>query len=295
MAGSGWKQIVGPKVSVLEEPFIQATENRLSFIDIFEPAFYRIDLTTMEERRWMLPSTVGSFALTTDPGTVLLALIDGIYYLDLEDGSLDKQADAPYDQGHYRFNDGKCDRRGRFWVGAMRHRHSDRPHGQAGLYRFDDRGLSEQASTISISNGMGWSLDNRLMYMADRPFHRILAFDFDDEQGTVSNPHTFIEIDGDTIPDGAAIDAEGHYWVAMYRGACLRRYRPDGTLDRVVETPPNPTMVAFHPERDEAWLTTSSLNVVAGTEGGTAAGGIYVASLGVTGIPEPLFRLNQDR
>src|SRR5262249_38489886 len=141
------------------------------------------------------------------------------------------------------------------------------------------------------ANGLAWSLDNRTMFVADRPNEQILAFDYDLKSGKASNRRTFCKVPNEDIPDGAAVDADGGYWVAMYGASCVRRYRPSGQLDREVRTPANPTMIAFHPERDEAYLTTSNYNVVKNSAMDTGSGGIFIANLGVKGVPEPVFKL----
>jgi sugar lactone lactonase YvrE len=143
-----------------------------------------------------------------------------------------------------RFNDGACDPQGRFWVGTMSLRQEP---GQGTLYRYDGRELAPMLESVSISNGIDWSADGTRMYYVDSPTRRIDVFDFDGAAGTISNRRIFAAIDaGKSEPDGLTVDAEDHVWVALWDGSAIRRYRPDGVLDRVIELPVSrPTSCAF--------------------------------------------------
>jgi sugar lactone lactonase YvrE len=142
-----------------------------------------------------------------------------------------------------RFNDGACDAQGRFWVGTMGRKEAP---GGGTLYRYDGRGLTPMVASVSISNGIDWSADGTRMYYIDSKTRRIDVFTFAAEDGTISERRTFAAIDGESEPDGLTVDAEDHVWVALWDGSAVRRYRPDGVLDRVIELPVSrPTSLAF--------------------------------------------------
>jgi sugar lactone lactonase YvrE len=157
-----------------------------------------------------------------------------------------------------RFNDAKCDPRGRLWAGTMS---MTRAPGTASLYRLEPGGSPEPVlDGLTISNGLGWSPDARLMYLIDSTTQRIDAFDYDLDRGAISGRRPFAEIDPeDGLPDGLAVDAEGGVWVALFGGGEVRRYRPDGSLDVRVPIPTsNCTCPAFGgPGLGELYLTSA--------------------------------------
>ena len=114
--------------------------------------------------------------------------------------------------------------------------------GAGTLYRLErtngDDAVTAIFSGITVANGLDWSPDNRLMYYIDSPTQRIDVFDFDEESGALANRRAFVEIPvADGMPDGMTVDAEGHVWVALFRGAKVRRYRPDAGIDLEVNVP----------------------------------------------------------
>jgi len=157
-----------------------------------------------------------------------------------------------------RFNDGRCDRRGRFWVGSL---HEARLPETASLYRFDPDGRhTEMVAGVTVSNGIAWSLDNRVMYFADSWTRTIFSFDFDLDSGTVHNRRVFVQLpEGAGVPDGATVDAEGFLWSATFDGGCVIRYAPDGSTDRVIKMPvQRPTSCAFGGENFSILYVTSA-------------------------------------
>jgi sugar lactone lactonase YvrE len=133
-------------------------------------------------------------------------------------------------------NDGAVDPRGRYLVGTVRP--EDEPW-TAALYRVDPDGSVEQLEKgLDISNGIDWSLDGRTMYFIDSTAHSFDAYDYDLDNGTLSNRRVIASIDpslGD--PDGLTLDAEGMIWLAVWGGSCVRRYAPDGELLEELRAP----------------------------------------------------------
>jgi sugar lactone lactonase YvrE len=142
---------------------------------------------------------------------------------------------------------------GSLWAGTMRY---DKATGGGKLYRIDPHGsVTTLIENVTISNGTGWSPDDRLVYYVDTPTHRIDLFDADGPG--IRNRRVFVEIAGD--PDGLTVDADGCVWVALYGGGCVRRYTPDGRLDRTIEVPtPNTTSCCFGGlELRDLYITTA--------------------------------------
>jgi sugar lactone lactonase YvrE len=177
--------------------------------------------------------------------TVLVALADALAAVDVGDGSVRRLADIPHREPGMRCNDGACDPGGRFWIGTMA---LDERPGVGALYRYDvDGTLHTMLDDISLSNGLGWSRDGRLMYYVDSPTQRIEVFDFDTASGSIGNRRTFAVIpEADGIPDGLALDVEDGVWVALHGGGEVRRFDPDGGLTGRVEVPvPKVTACCF--------------------------------------------------
>ncbi len=272
-----------------ESPTWAAEQRMLYWIDVKAPALHRFDPASGDDRRWRLPADVGAFALTTDLGTAIVALRDGIYRLDLAGGGLDRLADAPFDTRLHRFNEGACDSRGRFWVGTMFDPlvPDEQPAQAASLFRYTcSRGLVAAGDAASLHNGMGWNRDESLFYLSHSYAGTVHAYPFDAEAGELGGRRLFAVIEpGAGIPDGAAVDAEGGYWCALHGGGRLRRYRADGTLDREVRLPVSqPTMCAFGGDALDILYVTSAAQ---GREDEPHAGAILALRPGLRGLERP--------
>ncbi len=181
-----------------------------------------------------------------ESGQVLVALQHGIYQLDPQTGSKKLIVDPEKDIPNNRFNDGKCDPAGRFWAGTM---DLDIKTGAAALYRLDpDSTIHKMIDSVSISNGIVWSLDSKKMYYIDSPTQKVMAYDYNNETGEISNPTVAVDIPVETgLPDGMTIDADGNLWVALYGGAAVGCWNPNtGKLLRKINVPAkNVTSCAF--------------------------------------------------
>lgn len=186
-----------------------------------------------------------------------------------------------------RFNDGGPDPRGRLLIGTL---HADKEPGTASLYRLDDQ-LVPVVTGVTVSNGLGWSPDGGLLYYADTPTLRVDVFDYDTEAGLPGRRRTLADVsDSPGRPDGLTVDTEGCVWVAMIRGAELRRYAPDGRLDRVVPLPvSHPTSVAFGGADLGELFVTSALDPLSAAERDEQplAGRLLRLDPGVQGVPAP--------
>ena len=249
--------LAGVPASLLgESPMWHPGEQVLYWCDIPGQRLNRYDPASGAHAQWTFDSEVACCAPLQDGG-LLLALRSGLVRFDPANGRGRCLVKAPYDPLHERFNDGKADPRGRFWVGTI---YEPRDAARAALYRYAGRRLDRMAAAITVSNGLAWSPDARTMYWADTPAHTVYALDFDVGSGgvssSVSGRRVFaqfpLKTPGQALagyggrPDGAAMDAEGGYWVAMFEGARLLRIAADGrTTDELPLPVRCPTMPCF--------------------------------------------------
>ena len=272
-----------------ESPIWCERTARLYWVDSRGPALHRYDWHDRRHRSPKLPEVVGSIALC-ESGGLLAALRSGIYRC-AEDGTLGARLAAPEpDKPENRFNDGRCDRRGRFWSGTM----NDHERAATGsLWRLDtDLSCTAMRHDIIVPNSIAWSPDDRRMYFADTYREHILAFDYDADTGALANERLFAACPGPGRPDGSAVDAEGCLWNAEYGGGRVVRYRPDGTIDRAIGLPVSqPTCCAFGgPALDHLFITTATQRLdAAALAAQPLAGGLFVARPGVVGLPEARF------
>ena len=236
-------------MAVGECPLWHAAEASLYWVDIDGFTVHRLHPASGEHRAWRMASEPAALAIDARGGLVV-ALRSGFVHLDTQDGAVTPIAPAPYDTATARFNDGKVDPAGRFWVGTI-YEPRDQPAAQ--MFCLERGTVSlKWSGGMTNSNGLGFSPDGRRLYHADTTAHRIDRYDFDAASGTASNPQLFQQFSTDRAhdyggrPDGAAVDSEGAYWCAMFEGGRLLRFAPDGTLLREVKLPLRcPTMLAF--------------------------------------------------
>jgi sugar lactone lactonase YvrE len=231
-----------------ESPLWHPRENRLYWIDIDGRAIHCLDLQNNLHQAWPLPSEPGAIAWSATAGLVV-AMRSGLATLDTNTGALAMFATAPYDASRERFNDGRCDAAGRFWVGTI---YEPRDRADAVLYALEHGKLRDSGKRATVSNGVAFSPDSRTLYHSDTTSHSITAYDYDVAAGAIGNGrllHRFSSDRGPDYggrPDGAAVDSEGNYWCAMYEGGRLLQLAPTGAILREILLPVRcPTMMAF--------------------------------------------------
>lgn len=241
----------GPTPATLgESPLWHPAEQCLYYIDIPERQVLRLDPASGDLRRWQLDSEPGCIALTE--GGLLVAQRNGLWRLNTATGAHTLLAPAPFDSARQRFNDGKPDAQGRFWIGTI----DDARLAEAGLYCFAGGVMAQKAGGIVTSNGLAWSLDHTRLYWSDTKAHEIYKLAFDQATGRIGEREIFAKfaprVPGQSLsdyggrPDGAAVDSEGCYWVAMFEGQRLLRLSPEGELLRELRLPAAcPTMPTF--------------------------------------------------
>ena len=252
-----------------ESPFWHPDEGSLWWCDIPGRRLSRAVPAqgTVEHRA--LPAEPGC-AAPLPGGELLLAMRDGLWRFDPRQGvRTEALAAPPYDPAAERFNDGRADPLGRLWVGTI---YEPRNPARAALYRFDRTGLARMAEGITVSNGLAFGPDGRTLYWSDTTSHTVFAFDLDLAAGTLSGQRVFARFaqrqpqqplaDYGGRPDGAAVDTEGCYWVAMFEGARLLRLSPTGEPLAELPLPVRcPTMPCFGgPDLRTLYVTTARAN-----------------------------------
>lgn len=272
-----------------EVPVWDGAEQALYWVDIEGRLLQRFHPATGAIRTWELPERIGSYALR-EAGGFVVAFESGFAFMD-EGGAVEWIAKPEADTPRNRFNDGKCDRKGRFWAGTMDDRLSEHT---GALYRLDpDRTVTQVETGIGISNSLAWSPDNRIFYFADTMDREIRAYDYDHASGAITNRRSFTDMKGRPgNPDGSTIDAAGYLWNAEWDGWAVVRYAPDGTVDRVIDLPvQKPTSCMFGgPDLSTLYVTTAIWDhTEADLRKQPWAGSVLAIDAGVPGLPEPRF------
>jgi sugar lactone lactonase YvrE len=286
---------VNAQATIGEAPLWSAPEQALYWIDIKKPALYRFEPASGAKRSWPLSSDVGGFALLRDPPGALVALRYGLHRLDFATGALKRLAECPFDPGLFRFNEGACDATGRFWIGVMFDPlEPGGPTQKSSLHSYTMAdGLRAESDAAALHNGMAWSADGRTFYLSHSYERRILAYAYDPEAGRMGEGRLLATLpEALGIPDGAAVDTEGGYWLACHGGGRLRRFHPDGSLDRDIELPVSqPTMCAFAGENlDELYVTSARDKLSAAQlSREPLAGAILRLRPGQRGVARPIF------
>lgn len=255
-------EFVGPACNLGESPFWHPVERLLYGVDIAQNLVWRNDVLRGETWFWTLPQEPGCIAPAASGGLVL-GLRDGIYRARTWEGPLEPI--ALFNHGkHTRFNDGKVDALGRFWAGTI---YEPKDARKADLYCIDcrpDNGnggkpiVQLKAHNATTANGLAWSPGSDTVYWADTPRHEIYAWDWEPQANVMRKHRVFHAFPGKPAgwqpgqpgyggrPDGAAVDAQGHYWCAMYEGGRVVRLSPAGQVVAEYEIPVAcPTMPCF--------------------------------------------------
>lgn len=273
-----------------ESPAWAAREQALYWVDIPEKRLFRQGKTGIEN--WELPELV-SAVVPRASGGVVLTLENRVVAFDPESAWLETLC-RPDLQPQNRSNDARCDAMGRLWLGTMQNNFDANGQGQeitqssGSLFRIDpDVGSLEMLLNVGISNGLAWSPDAKTMYFADSLTNQIDAFDFDLEQGLISNRRLFANFDRG-VPDGSTIDSEGYLWNARWGGSCVVRFDPNGNVDRVIELPvTQPSSCTFGGEHLEILFVTSAR--IGLNEPNSLDGALLALDVGVRGFSSPEF------
>ncbi|MDE2902159.1 MAG: SMP-30/gluconolactonase/LRE family protein [Chloroflexota bacterium] len=274
--------VVRTRAEVGEGPLWDPGTETLLWVDITGSAVHRFDPANGRNDCTDVGIDVGAVAVRASGGLVMAAA-DGFRSLEA-DGSQTVLAEVGADDPSMRMNDGKCDRHGRFWAGTMAYDEAA-PAGLGKLYRLDpDLGVQVMVDSVSISNGIDWSPDDRLMYYIDSPTRRVDVFDFDLDDGAITNRRTLIEADASVgFPDGMTVDANGDLWVAFWGGARVGHFAPDGSERGMVRFPVSQTSSCAFGGSDGRDLYVTSAARGISEEAEPEAGSLFRARTGAVG------------
>ncbi|HEX7889859.1 MAG TPA: SMP-30/gluconolactonase/LRE family protein [Ramlibacter sp.] len=303
-----WEVAVREADEVGESPFWHPTERRLYWVDVAGKCVRRWDPAGGASERWALPQEPGCIAPAKSGGLVL-GLRDGIYRARSWGGALVPIVRFQHAETT-RFNDGKADPAGRFWAGTY---YEPKDARKADLYAFDcrpDNGnggkplVQLKAHNATSANGLAWSPDARTVYWADTAQHVIHAWDFEPHASVMRRHRVFRQFPPKPAgwkpgqggyggrPDGAAVDAEGFYWCAMFEGGRLLRLAPSGEIAAEIEAPVRcPTMPCFGgPDGRTLYLTTARHGRPADELRALPESGcVFAARVEVPGLPANFF------
>lgn len=237
----------------------------LFWVDIEGRILFEFNPSNRSTTRWDLPQRVSAVFESKDSERVVVALEDGLAFFHLPSRQLDWHVHIEKHISSNRGNDGKCDARGRIWLGTMDI--DCRDHCGA-LYRIDrDNTVAVMLKPLSVPNGMAWTSDNATMYFIDTPTRKINAYAFDLEKGEMTFSRTAVDVPPDMgMPDGMCIDAEGMLWVAHWGGYGVYHWDPiTGTLLGKIDIPcPYVTNCAFGDDDLRTLYITTAKSDLAG-------------------------------
>ncbi len=287
--GSDVEVALAVKANLGECPRWDEKNQLLYWVDINEGQLHRFDPVTGTDDFIQFDEEIGCFSLRPDKGFIV-GLRSGFHLLDGWHTELHPICDPESELDKNRFNDGRCDAKGRFIAGSV---YPPKDHDGANFWRLDTNlKATKLIEGLLTSNGAGFSPDNQTFYHSDTPKHIIFASDYDLETGEVSNTRVFHQFPlGNGRPDGAAVDADGYYWTALYEGGRIARLNPQGDIVEEIQVPAKcPTMVAFGGEDLKTLFITSVGNRSdEELKEFPNSGAVFKVRVSVPGLPENRF------
>lgn len=314
---SSWQSVSPHACSLGESPFWHPHEQTLYWLDIARKQILRANIYMGTVEIWDMPSAPGCMA-PAEGGGLVIALRDGVFRAQQWGGALTLLTRLDYDPARMRANDGKCDALGRFWVGTIDETRSAR---NAALYCIDARDAAQGGKPVvrvkispnagmTTANGLAFSPDNRTLYWADTPSHTVWAWDFELDSATMTDQRVFAQFTPKPSgwqpdprapdnggyggrPDGAAVDVQGNYWVALYEGRRVCQFSPDGVLLQSIAVPlQSPTMPCFGGEDLKTLYLTSAGHHSSAAESARypMTGQVLSLRVEVPGLPVNFFR-----
>jgi sugar lactone lactonase YvrE len=279
-----------------ESPVWQAAEQALYWVDIPARKLCRWSLADASISEWTAPEMLACMAPLAGSDSWIAGTESGMFQLSPTAGGalgFDLLANVEHASGGMRFNDGRCDRQGRFLAGTMlMNMAAGAPTGCIYSYQTSS-GMRLLLDGFITPNGMAFSPDGRIMYLSDShpSVQSVWAFDYDIDSGTPSNRRLFIDMNPlPGRPDGAAVDADGCYWVCGNDAGLVHRFTPQGRLDLSLAVPvKKPAMCAFGGADLDTLFVTSIRPEGIDLSDQPLAGGVFALRAGVRGLPEPAF------
>jgi gluconolactonase len=310
------KKMASPKVTVVsphphilgEGPVWDERNNNLVYVDIVGHEVVRLNTVTGIYSKMNLGAVVG-FAIPTTKSAHKMVVgskkrLQMIDFADLSVTDLAEEVEKDL-TGNNRFNDAKCDALGRLWAGTMGNEKvigKEFQQEKSALYSLDaDLTLRKQVEKVTISNGTIWSRDNKTMFYIDSPRQSVDAFDFDLQQGKLSNRRTVLNFNSGPLaskfkgfPDGMTIDADGKLWVAFFDGANVTRFDPEtAKILQTVKIPASKTtsMCFGGPGYQDMYVTSAQFGLTEeDIKNEPGAGHTFkVTGLGIRGVPDYMF------
>jgi len=270
-----------------EGPIWDESTSKLWWVDITGCRVHCFDPVMSSDDSWRVDGQPGGVLLEAQ-GRPVVAMPDGLAVLDTVNGSTHMQAPIESHLPGNRLNDLAADSQGRVWVGSMAY---DRSPDAGSLYRVFGHDVDRVVSSLTISNGPAIDENGGRMYLADTARMTVDVFDFDVTTGELASARKFIDLVAEGLwPDGMSIDDEGGLWLALGKASAVRRYRPDGVVDAVVELPvTNPTSVAFGGVNGgDLYITTSRFDITPQQRMEQhLAGAVFRCRPGISGSPSP--------
>ncbi|MFN6461128.1 MAG: SMP-30/gluconolactonase/LRE family protein [Nostoc sp. DedVER02] len=268
-----------------EGPIWDSSRKLLYWVDIYNHRVHQFNPATGENGFFDVGDVVGAIA-TAGADRLIMLLRHHLAFLNTQTGVVTPILEIEANLPDNRLNDGKCDPQGRFWFGSMCS--LEKP--QASLYRYDtDGSLHLMETGLTISNGLGWSPDQKTFYLTDSPHQKIYAYDFDSVTGNISNRRIFADLTHESFhPDGLTIDSEGFIWSAMWNGWCVIRFNPNGEEILRIKLPVQlPTSCTFGGEDLRTlYITTASVGLSqTEIEKSFNSGDLFALQTDVTGLP----------
>ncbi|MEP6914787.1 MAG: SMP-30/gluconolactonase/LRE family protein [Acidobacteriota bacterium] len=297
MADSTLALVVDARCTLGEGILWSSRRRALLWTDIERSQLWMYSALDESTESWRLPDRLGCFAIG-DSGRLLLGLAKGLAIADLDAARGPELAAIPVVPVEpdlpTRINDGRTDRSGNFVFGTMDETEGHPATGS--FYQYSTRhGLRRlDLGRIGIANSICFSADGGTMYYCDSQSRVIMQCDYDADDAQTRNAREFVRfVPGQGSPDGSVIDADGCLWNAAWGAAVVRRFTPDGRLDREIALPPkNLTCVAFGGDGLDRLYVTSARQEMSDDELARCpeAGSVYSVTPGVRGLPDVLFR-----
>jgi len=275
-----------------ENPLWHPIEKMVYWLDIPTGAIYRYDPQTgTHEIFHQGQGMTGGFTIQADGSLLLFSL--GGKVQRLNDGKLTTLINSLPGEENNRFNDAIADPRGRVFTGTML---SSAQNPAGNLYRLDLNGtFTWLREGLKLSNGMGFSPDNKTFYHSDSQAHNITSYDYHEESGNLANPRTFAELPEDQgVPDGLTVDADGFVWLACWDGWQLLRYDPHGHIERRISFPVKRVSSLTFAGEDLSDIYVTTAGSENPSQNGAMAGALFRLRLGIQGKPEYLSRIQSE-
>lgn len=283
--------VVDDRALLGEGPIWSPRDDCLYWVDILTPSVHTFSPTEGKNESVKL-GTMVSVALPRASGGLLLATPTGLKSFDPVNNQLTMFCHPEAGRPANRYNDGKCDRRGRLWIGSI---DMATAANRGSLFRVDsDASWKKMDTGFTVANGMAWSPDDKSMYFVDSTRRTVYVYDFDIRSGELANRRALITLEpSDGVPDGITVDDKGCIWVAVWDAWRVSQYSPEGREMLRIRMPvPRPTSVCFGgPNLDVLYVTSASVRLTAELlEKAPQSGGLFAMQIpGVRGLPETPF------